>query len=470
MIADLRIRNVRTVLEDGRSAPLDVLVIDGRITGLVGRDFEAEARVELDGLDLPLLPGIIDPHVHLGFYDPEGEHQSETAAAALGGITTTIRYFRALQPYDDIFPEELDRAAARSHVDYAYHLGILVDEHIARLEEYSRRWGITSFKMYACYRGDERIAFGLRGQDDGFILDAFEQIARIPGAVAIVHAENHDIVERRSQRLRAATPAGVGDLALWDMARPAIAEVEAVGRICTLAAAAGCPLYLPHVSSAPALDVARRRKRRQQLFVETLSVYLGLDHSAPAASWATVNPPIRSGDNRKAQWRALANGIIDTVGSDHNPMPRERKPKGRVLLSPSGIPGMTTLLPTLLSEGVRRGRIDLGDIARIQAASARIFGLRSKGAIRPGMDADLVLVDLERERLVKGSEFGTVAGFDPFEDLTLTGWPAWTMVRGVIVARDGRVVGPPGHGRYVSRRWASEGEQRGLHERASNRA
>jgi dihydropyrimidinase len=452
VIADTRIGNVRTVLEDGRVAPLDVLVTDGRIVGLVRRDFQAEARVQLDGNDQPLLPGIIDPHVHLGFYDPAGEHESETAAAALGGITTTIRYFRALQPYDDIFPEELNRAAARSHVDYAYHLGVLIDAHIDRLEDYSRRWGITSFKMYACYRGDERVAFGLRGQDDGFILDAFERIAGIPGGVAIVHAENNDIVERRTQHLRMAPPSGVSDLALWDMARPAIAEVEAVGRICTLAAGAGCPLYLPHVSSAAALDEAGRRKRRQKLFVETLSVYLGLDHSAPAGSWATVNPPIRGGNNRSAQWRALANGIVDTVGSDHNPMPKRRKPRGRVLLSPSGIPGMTTLLPTLLSEGVRMDRIDLGDIARTQAACARIFGLTSKGAIRPGMDADLVLVDLDRERLVKGADFGTVAGFDPFEGLTLTGWPAWTMVRGVVVARDGRVVGPPGHGRYVSRR------------------
>lgn len=451
MSADTRIRNVHAALEDGTVAPVDVLITGGRISGLVDRGFPADARDEIDGGDRPLLPGIIDPHVHLGFYDPDGEHQSETAAAAIGGITTTIRYFRALQPYDDIFPAELDRAAARSHVDYAYHLGVLVDEHIDRLEEYARRWGITSFKMYACYRGEERIAFGLRGQDDGFILEAFERIAGVPGGVGIVHAENNDIVERRTKRLRADPPPGLNDLELWDMARPAVAEVEAVDRVATLAAAAGCPLYLPHVSSAAALDRAKARKHSQPLYVETLSVYLGLDHSAPAGSWATVNPPIRGGDNRAAQWRALANGTIDTVASDHNPMPRDRKPRGRVLHSPSGIPGMTTVLPVLLSEGVRRGMIGLGDIARMQARCARIFGLETKGAIRPGLDADLVLVDLDHARVVRGEEFGTVAGFDPFQDLTLTGWPAWTMVRGTIVARDGKVVGPTGHGRYLSR-------------------
>jgi dihydropyrimidinase len=455
MIVDTRIRNVRVVLEDGTVTPLDVLVSDGRIVGLVNPSILAEARKELDGGNRPLLPGIIDPHVHLGFYDLAGEHRSETAAAAIGGITTTVRHYRALQPYDDIFPAELERAAAGSHVDYAYHLGLLIDEHLDRLEDYVARWGITSYKMYACFRGEERAAFGLRGQDDGFILDAFERIAAIPHAVGIVHAENNDIVERRTEQLRRTQPTGMTDLALWDRARPAVAEVEAVDRISTLAEAAGCPLYLPHVSSAVALERARVRKRSQELYVESLSVYLGLDHAAPAGRLATVSPPIRGDDNADAQWRAIADGTIDAVGSDHNPMPRDRKPPGRVLHSPSGIPGMTTVLPVLLSEGVHRGRIDLGRIARLQANCARIFGLETKGSIRPGMDADLVLVDLHRERTVRGEEFGTVAKFDPFEGLTLKGWPAWTMVRGQIVARDGEVVGAPGYGRYL-RRLASQ--------------
>lgn len=449
MTVDTRIRNVRPVFEDGSMTPVDVLVTDGRIVGLVDRESQVDSVEELDGGDRPLLPGIIDPHVHLGFYDPVDEHRSETAAAAIGGVTTTIRYFRALQPYDDIFPAELERAAAGSHVDYAYHLGLLIDEHLDRIEDFVDRWGVISFKMYACYRGEERVAFGLRGQDDGFILDAFERIATIPGAIGIVHAENNDITERRTARLRRQPPTGMTDLALWDHARPAVAEVEAVDRVSTLAQAAGCPLYLPHVSSAAALERARVRKRSQVLHVETLSVYLGLDHDAPAGSWATVNPPIRGGDNTEAQWRAVADGTIDVVGSDHNPMPRHRKPAGHVLESPSGIPGMTTLLPVLLSHGVHRGRIDLGRIARLQSRCAEIFRLETKGAIRPGLDADLVLVDLERERVVRGEEFGTVAQFDPFEELTLRGWPAWTMLRGRIVARDGQVVGPPGYGRHL---------------------
>jgi dihydropyrimidinase len=449
LTVDIRIRRVRPVLEDGSVTVADVLVTDGRIAGLVDQETPVDARDELDGGDRPLLPGVIDPHVHLGFYDAAGEHRSETAAAAIGGVTTTVRHFRALQPYDDIFPAELERAAAGSHVDYAYHLGLLIDEHVGHIEAYIARWGATSFKMYACFRGDERAAFGLRGQDDGFILDALERIAAIPGAIAMVHAENNDITERRTARLRLRPPTGVNDLALWDQARPAIAEVEAVDRIATLAEAAGCRLYLPHVSSAAALERARIRKRSQELYVESLSVYLGLDHDAPAGSLATVSPPIRGTGNIEAQWHAVADGTVDVVASDHNPLPHHRKPPGRVLESPSGIPGMTTILPVLISEGVHRARIDLGRIATLQSRCARIFGLETKGAIRPGLDADLVLVDLEEERSVRGAEFGTIAGFDPFEGITLRGWPVWTMVRGRIVAQDGRVVGEPGYGHYL---------------------
>lgn len=460
MFINTRIRNVRCVLEDGSITPADVLISDGRIVGLVDRSAVVDAQEVLEGGDRYLLPGIIDPHVHLGFYDPIEEHRSETAAAAIGGVTTTIRYFRALEPYDDIFPAELERAAAGSHIDYAYHLGLLVDEHLGRIEDYVSAWGVTSFKMYACYRGEERVAFGLRGQDDGYILDAFERIATIPQAVGIVHAENNDITERRSMYLRQHPPEAMADLALWDLARPAIAEIEAVDRISTLADAAGCRLYLPHVSSAGALERARIRKQSQDMFVESLSVYLGLDHSAPAGSWATVNPPIRGGDNIRSQWTAVADGTVDVVASDHNPMPRDRKPAGHVLDSPSGIPGMTTILPVLLHEGVNKGRIEIGRIAQMQARCASIFNLATKGAIRVGLDADVVLVDLEQERIVSGVEFGTIAGFDPYEGLTLRGWPAWTMVRGKIVARDGEVVGAPGYGRYLPRTDGSGGSSR----------
>jgi dihydropyrimidinase len=438
------------VLSDGSVVDADILVDGGRIVGLVDPRTPIAARQIIDGKGLHALPGIIDAHVHIGFYDELDENRSETASAAVGGVTTTLRYFRALRPYEEIFPAELARAARLSHVDYAYHLGLLIDEHLDHVERYVAEWGVRSFKMYSCYKGEERAEFGLRGQDDGFMFDVFRRLAKIPGTLALVHAENEDIILRETKRLRAMSTDGRVDLAVWDEARPAIAEFEAVQRVTTLAAEAECPLYLPHVSAKSALEYAIERKRGgQELYIETLSAYLGLDHDAPAGFLATVNPPIRARGNAESHWRALHDGNIDAVASDHCPTPAARKIPGKILDSPSGIPGLATLLPVLLSEGVNKSRIALGDIARIQSRVATIFGLPMKGALAPGRDADIVLVDLNLERLVRGSELLSRADYSPFEGLTLRGWPVLTMLRGSVIARDGVLVGEPGTGRYL---------------------
>jgi dihydropyrimidinase len=449
-MTDLRVRNVRPVLADGSVVTADVLVLDARIEGLVAPDNPALAAETLDGGGRHLLPGLIDTHVHIGFYDPEREERSESATAALGGVTTVLRYFRALEPYDTIFPRELERARANSYVDFAFHLGVLVDEHLAAIDSYIERWGVRSFKMYTCYRGDERAEFGLRGQDDGFILDVFRRLARLPGTLPIVHSENNDIVERETARLSARGQGDVSDLAIWEAARPEIAEIEAVQRVALLAAEAGCPLFLPHVSSARALALlAERKARGQPIAIETLIAFLGLDHSAPAGGLATVNPPVRAAGNAEGLWDGVRRGIVDVVATDHCPTPAGRKHTGAILGCASGHPGLGTLLAGLLSEGVNRGRIQLGDIARMQARAADLFGLPNKGAIRPGADADLVLIDLDLERDADGARFPSIAGYSPFDGMRLRGWPRWTMLRGKLIAGDGRVIGQPGYGRYL---------------------
>ena len=242
---DLRIVNVQPVLPDGTVIRADVAVKDGLIAGIISPGESATAGAVIDGRGLHLLPGIIDAHVHIGFYDAIDENRTETAAAALGGVTTTLRYFRALKPYDEIFPRELDLAKQLSHVDYAFHLGILTDHHLENIETYIERWGIRSFKMYTCYKGEERAEFGLRGQDDGLMYAVFRKLATLGGAFAMVHSENNDIVERETNRLKGLGQGSMGDLELWDQSRPAVAELEAVQRVATLAEQAALPDLFP---------------------------------------------------------------------------------------------------------------------------------------------------------------------------------------------------------------------------------
>ncbi len=142
-------------------------------------------------------------------------------------------------------------------------------------------------------------------------------------------------------------------------------------------------------------------------------------------------------------------GTVDVVATDHYPTPAGQKHLGAILGCPSGHPGLATFLPVMLSEGVQRGRIEIGLIARLQARAAEIFGLPQKGAIRPGADADLVLVDWDAVRQVRGSELGSIVSYSPFEGMQLRGWPLWTMLRGRIIAAGGRLVGEPGYGQYL---------------------
>ncbi len=450
-MVDLRITNVQPVLSDGSVVRADILVDGEHIAGVVEPETTCATRKVLDGGGHHLLPGLIDTHVHIGLYDPVRESRTETASAGLGGITTTLRFYRSMSPaYDELFPAELALASANSYVDFAFHLGILIDEHLEQIQRYHEEWGIRSFKMYTAYRGEERKKFSLQGQDDGFILDVFRRVASIPGTVAIVHSENNDIIERETGRLIREGQGQRRDLEIWEMARPVIAEVEAVSRMALLAEEARCPLFIPHVSSKRALQVlADRKASGQTVYIETLIAYLVLDTVQAQGVYAAVNPPVRAPGNSDALWKGVQHGIVDVVATDHCPTPLERRKAGAILGCDSGHPGLGSLLPGLLSEGVSKGRIGLDTIARMQSRAAEIFHLPTKGAIRPGADADLVLVDLGSEREARGGNMGSIAEYSPFEGMRLRGWPVWTMLRGQIIAKNGLVAGRPGYGRYL---------------------
>lgn len=450
-MADLVIRNGRFVYADGRVVEGDLHAVGGTVAAVTARGAHPASvgSEEVDAEGRYVLPGAIDPHVQ---FPPVGDfdhYATETRSAALGGVTTVLKMHRDLGGYDAAwFREELAGAERRAHIDFAFHLALMDDDQIARTAEYAAEFETSSFKLFIAYKGEEGRERNIGSVDDGQLLEAFEAVARI-GAVALAHCENHDLATRCKQRVVAA---GRDDLCAFNDSRPPLAEAEAVQRAALLARYAGCPLYVVHVSAKESIEyLAVAKASGQEVFIETMPHYLAVTCETPAGNLGKVNPPIRTREHTEALWRAFANGHVDTIGSDHVATSRASK-QGTIWEAELGLPGVGTILPVLLSEGVNSGRISLGQlVAATSTNPARIFGLTRKGALVPGNDADLVIVDLELEREVRAEILGSAADQTIYEGQRLRGWPVLTVCRGVQVARDGELAGPEGHGRFIRR-------------------
>jgi dihydropyrimidinase len=456
-VAELLIRGATVVDPEGETGERSILVRDAEIAAVLLPDVASPAGVRsLDAGGLHLFPGLVEPHAHLGYggADMPGHFETETAAAALGGITTVIniyrQYGRAASPYDEL-AVMLRACQAKSRVDFAVHLALLLEDHVANIPRYVAEHGIRSFKLYMAYRGEDGRQIGMTNEiDDGLLLDALHAIATVPGGVACFHCENTEIINRVARRLRAEGRQG---LAAWSESRPAYAEAESIHRAAALAAVAGCPLYILHMGSREGLaEIERHRARGERVYLETAPHYLTLTHSADVGSLGKVNPPLRGAEDVEAVWDALTRGAVDAVGTDHCAVPRARKVPDIWEAAP-GFPGMATMLPLLVTEGYVRRGVPLARIAQVTALNpARLFGLAPrKGTLRPGADADLVLVDLGAARPMAAARDWSVSGFSLWEGWSLTGWPVLTMVRGAVVVDRGDVVGPPGWGTYLRR-------------------
>jgi dihydropyrimidinase len=265
----------------------------------------------------------------------------------------------------------------------------------------------------------------------------------------VIHAENIELVNRIR---RGAITRAMDSLRDWAAVKPPFTEAESVVRAMCFAEHLGAKIYIPHLSTRLALDEVRRwRARYDRIYVETCPHYLTHTMDSALRGLGKANPPFRSADDVEAMWEGLADGSIDVVASDH--VPRKRATKEKPLWQASqGFPGTATILPVLLDRGYRAGRLSLERIVTLLCtAPAGIFGLPQKGRIGVGADADLTLVDVDLEREVCPAELGSYADYSLYEGERLTGWPCLTMVRGVVVMRDGRIVGPPGHGSYLRR-------------------
>jgi dihydropyrimidinase len=455
-MADTTIINGTVVLPGGVVQAADISIVGGRIAGIHEPGAAPDADEVIDASGRHVLPGAIDAHIHLGGYQPlEVDTEPGTGLAALGGVTTLVNYFKATGSYLDLVPQYIETYERGSYIDAAFHLQLLTQPHLDELVTVTKRFGITSYKINLAWKGREKAVFDSdRPVDNGWIWSAMEAMRAIdPERMVLnVHCEN---AELKNEARRRAGELLTADLATYETLAPDISETDSVLSMMMLAKETGVRTYLVHLSAALTCDALRLEwARNDRLYTETCPHYLMHTVDSPAGLLATVSPPVRTTADQDALWDSIADGTLDVIGSDANPIMRAAKlGDGDLATNKPGFDGVGMIVPTTLSEGYHRRGIPLGRLSQVMSENpAKIFGLYpKKGALLPGSDADLVLVDLDREHTVGPEATAAHSDFSIYAGMTLRGWPVVTMSRGEVIARDGALVAKPGRGKYLPR-------------------
>jgi allantoinase len=439
MSFDVLVRGA-TVVGAGPQRRLDIGVADGLIAAL-GPELPGPATDEIDAAGLHLLPGVVDAHVHFnepGRTDWEG-FETGTRALAAGGATAAIEMPLNAHPPTVTAAafDEKRRCLERSALVDMALWGGLVPGGVEAMDELAAR-GVVGFKAFMCASGIDDFP----RVDDLALYEGMCR-ARSLGLPVAVHAESEAITAGLAHRARASGRAGMRDFAA---SRPAVAELQAIARAIALAQESGCSLHVVHVSTGRGVClVADARARGVDVSCETCPHYLVLTEEDAEAlgNVAKCAPPLRPRCESEALWRALADGTVPMVASDHSPAPWAMKGGDDAFAAWGGISGCQTMLPLLLSDGCAGRGLPLELIAAATSGYvARRFRLAGKGRLEPGADADLVLVDLAATRPVCAEDLYYRHRHSPFVGRT-TARVARTLVRGRTVFADGRIVGPP---------------------------
>ena len=414
--------------------PLDIMIQNGSIA-LVGEDLSHGDATIVGVEGKYIIPGIVDPHVHLGiFTDFDTEIVTETRSALLNGVTTIGCYIVSEDSYLSTLDDIIDKVENRSFCDIFIHLAILNQKQLEEIPLYYSRYGITSFKTWMC---------GIRGLipdvEDDFLLDLMEKIASLgDDAVLNIHPENYRVVNRATSKLQKAEPVP-DSLAVWEQSHPAFAEAEAVQRAFWLAKQTGVRPYFVHMSSKEGIRIAAELKRENKtICFETTSPYLTLNLEQGLGFSYKMAPPIRTRDDQNSLWNALSEDVVDTIGTDHTCMTLAEKKTGANLWDiPPGYPAVGTHLPSLLDSAKRIAFPLPTLIEKTTASPAKIFGVYpQKGTILPGTDADLVIIDPVLEKEVTPEIAASRSDYCLHEGEKLVGWPVAVVKSGRLVSHD----------------------------------
>ncbi|KAB1439830.1 dihydropyrimidinase [Candidatus Galacturonibacter soehngenii] len=450
---DLLIKN-GTIVTAKESFVGDIAIKDGKIV-CIGTDLFVDAKKVVNAFGKLVLPGAIDVHTHLampfgGTVSADG-YLSGTRAAACGGVTTVFDYpiQRKGRGIVETVQERKDMCDPEACVDYAFHCcitdlneGSILDEFEAAVD-----FGVTSFKCFLVYKKEGMMV------DDGTLVRILKK-AKDTGAITNIHAENPDVIDLNISQFKAE-----GKTSAWYhyLSRPEYVEAEADKRAVHWAKAVDAPLYIVHMADKEGLEAAVAAKREgYDIYIETCPQYLEFTcdvYKREDGRNFVCSPPMKNKESQEALWKAIMDGSIDTVATDHCPFQSYEKDWGKDDFTkiPNGCAGIENLYPYMLSKA-NEGKISFNRAVELCATNpAKIFGCSQKGSLTVGKDADIVIYDINKDVTISVDNMHSDYDHTIWEGIKVKGYPVQTYVRGTLVYDEGEFVGTPGFGEYVKR-------------------
>ncbi|MBK8346763.1 MAG: dihydropyrimidinase [Saprospiraceae bacterium] len=450
------------LIKNGRIITADAdymadIYIEGEIIKTIGQGLDIKADKLIDAFGLLVMPGGIDPHVHLdmpfmGTYSSDN-YETGTRAALFGGTTMVIDFILQTQgkSLQSALHEWKSRSDNNAVGDYSFHMAVTDFNEATKLEiqHFIEEEGITSFKTFMAYKGALMI-------DDRQMIGLMQEVEKHGGLIN-VHATNGDMIDYLIAKHRSE-----GKLApiYHYLSQPEITEAEASGRFADMASYSGCPGYIVHLTCEGALNAVRNATRRNQnVFVETCIQYLLLDASLyernfEGAKWV-MSPPLRQKKDQDTLWAGINQGLVQVVATDHCPFKWEQKLMGKDDFSkiPNGHPAIENRMELLFSEGVQKGKISLNRFVEVSSTNAaKIFGMfPKKGTISVGSDADIILIDPFEKHTISAATHHMNVDYSGYEGWELTGKVKTVLLRGQIAIENNECKIQKGYGKFIKR-------------------